>query len=84
MRFLLREVPLYRAWYRIRLGWAFGDRIHITLQKDPNWEYPDRSLNKANDSHRAYFTQYIVSELGDRKDLLEKSYRPTRRSVSAC
>lgn len=76
MRFLLREVPLYRAWYRIRLGWAFGDRIHITLQKDPNWEYPERSLNKANDSHRAYFTQYIVSEIGDRKDLLEKVVPP--------
>ena len=76
MRFLLREVPLYRAWYRIRLGWAFGDRIHITLQKDPSWEYPERSLNKVNDSHRAYFTQYIVSELGDRKDLLDKVVPP--------
>jgi 4-hydroxyacetophenone monooxygenase len=71
LRFLLREVPLYRAWYRIRLGWTFGDRIHATLQKDPNWQYADRSLNKINDSHRAYFTQYIVSELGDRTDLLD-------------
>jgi 4-hydroxyacetophenone monooxygenase len=76
LRFLLREVPLYRAWYRIRLGWAFGDRIHVTLQKDPNWQYPDRSLNKVNDSHRAYFTQYIVSELGDRTDLLEQVVPP--------
>jgi 4-hydroxyacetophenone monooxygenase len=72
MRFLLREVPLYRAWYRIRLGWTFGDRIHVTLQKDPNWQYADRSLNKANDSHRAYFTNYIVSEIGDKTELLDK------------
>ena len=72
LRFLLREVPLYRAWYRIRLGWTFGDRIHSTLLKDPTWPYADRSLNKVNDSHRAYFTQYIVSEIGDRTDLLEK------------
>jgi len=71
MRFLLREVPLYRAWYRIRLGWTFGDRIHSTLQKDPNWPYADRSLNKANDTHRAYFTQYVVSELGDKTELLD-------------
>lgn len=76
MRFLLREVPLYRAWYRIRLGWTFGDRIHSTLQKDPNWPYADRSLNKANDSHRGYFTQYIVSELGDKTELLDQVVPP--------
>ena len=76
LRFLMREVPLYRIWYRLRVGWTYGDRVHSTLQKDPNWEFPDRSLNKANDSHRAYFTQYIVSELGERKDLLEKVVPP--------
>jgi 4-hydroxyacetophenone monooxygenase len=72
LRFLMREVPLYRMWYRLRIGWTYGDRIHSTLQKDPTWPYADRSLNKINDSHRAYFTNYIVSEIGDRKDLLEK------------
>jgi 4-hydroxyacetophenone monooxygenase len=76
LRFLLREAPLSRAWYRIRLGWTFGDRIHATLQKDPTWAYADRSLNKVNDSHRAYFTQYIVSEIGDRTELLEKVVPP--------
>ena len=29
-------------------------------------------MNKANDSHRGFFTQYIASEIGDRKELLEK------------
>jgi 4-hydroxyacetophenone monooxygenase len=72
LRFLLREVPLYRVWYRLRLGWTFGDRFHAALQKDPNWDHPERSMNKINDSHRAFFTQYIASELGDRKELLEK------------
>lgn len=72
MRFLLREVPLYRLWYRLRLGWTFGDRVHATLQKDPDWPYADRSLNKANDSHRGYFTQYIESEIGDKTELLDK------------
>ena len=72
MRFLLREVPLYRIWYRLRLGWTFGDRVHATLQKDPNWPHADRSLNKANDSHRGYFTQYIMSEIGDKTELLDK------------
>jgi len=72
LRFLLREVPLYRAWYRLRLGWAYGDRVHSALQKDPAWPHPERALNRANDAHRAYFTQYIVSELSDRTDLLDQ------------
>jgi 4-hydroxyacetophenone monooxygenase len=72
LRFLMREVPLYRLWYRLRLGWTFGDRMHTALQKDPAWPRADRSLNRINDSHRAYFTRYIVSELGDRTDLIDK------------
>jgi 4-hydroxyacetophenone monooxygenase len=72
LRFLMREVPLYRLWYRLRLGWTFGDRMHTALQKDPAWPKADRSLNRINDSHREYFTRYIVSELGDRTDLIDK------------
>ena len=72
LRFLLREVPLYQSWYRTRLGWTFNDRVHSTLQKDPEWEFKDRSLNAANDAHRAYFTQYLKEQLGDRTDLLDK------------
>ena len=42
VRFLLREVPLYQSWYRMRLGWTFNDRIHPALQKDPDWAHPER------------------------------------------
>ena len=76
IRYLLREVPLYRAWYRVRLGWTFNDRMHEALQKDPDWIHPDRSLNAINDAHRAFFARYIEQELGDRKDLLEKVLPP--------
>jgi len=72
MRFLFREVPIYQAWYRVRLGWTFNDRTYAALHKDPNWEHPERSLNAQNDAHRAYFTKYIQSELGDRQDLFDK------------
>ena len=72
IRFLLKEMPIYQSWYRVRLGWTFNDRIHSALQKDPNWEHPDRSLNAANDGHRAYFTEYIKTELGERVDLLDQ------------
>jgi 4-hydroxyacetophenone monooxygenase len=72
LRLLLREVPLYQAWYRVRLGWTFNDRTHPTLQKDPSWPHPERSLNAVNDAHRQFFTRYIESEVGDRPDLLER------------
>jgi 4-hydroxyacetophenone monooxygenase len=72
VRALLRNVPLYYAWYRQRLAWTFNDRIHESLQKDPNWPHPERSLNAVNDGHRSFFTDYLVEELGERRDLLEK------------
>ncbi len=77
MRFLLREVPLYRAWYRMRLGWTFNDRLHPALQKDPTWDHPDRSLNAINDGHREYFTRYITAELGERAEELLPKVLPT-------
>ncbi|MDH3683790.1 MAG: NAD(P)/FAD-dependent oxidoreductase [Acidimicrobiia bacterium] len=72
LRFLMREVPIYQAWYRVRLGWTFNDRLHSALQRDPDWEHPERSLNAANDAHRAFFTRYVETELGERIDLLDK------------
>ena len=80
-----QEVPLYRAWYRVRLGWTFNDRIHPALQKDPNWEHPDRSLNAINDGHRDYFTQYIHDRARrPHRPARQGRPRPTRPSASAC
>lgn len=72
IRFLLRSMPLYRAWYRLRLGWAFNDKSHASLQKDPGWPHPDRAVNELNDSHRAGLTRYIESELAARPELVGK------------
>ncbi|AHH17454.1 monooxygenase [Nocardia nova SH22a] len=72
VRFLLREVPLYRAWYRQRLAWVLNDTLYEALQKDPSWPHQDRSINAANDGHRRFFTRYLESELADRPDLVEK------------
>lgn len=69
-RFLLREVPYYQEWYRQRLAWVFNDRIHSSLQIDPAWPHPERAINRRNDKHREFFTEYVKSELGDRQDLL--------------
>ncbi|WP_245714182.1 flavin-containing monooxygenase [Nocardia vaccinii] len=70
INYLMAEVPLYRLWYRLRLGWAFNDRLHPALQKDPDWPHPERAVNSINDRHRLGLTRYIEAELGDRLDLL--------------
>lgn len=69
-RFLLREVPYYQPWYRQRLAWIFNDRIHASLQIDPEWPHPERSINRRNDKHREFFVDYVKQELGERQELL--------------
>jgi 4-hydroxyacetophenone monooxygenase len=72
VRFLLAEVPLYYSWYRTRLAWIFNDRLYESLQRDPEWPHPERSLNVINEAHRRNLTQYIEEEVGERTDLLDK------------
>lgn len=76
---LMANVPYYRAWYRFRLAWLFNDKVHASLQKDPEWPFPERSLNATNDAHRAFFTRYIEDQLRGHPELLERalpSYPP--------
>ncbi|QSR32213.1 monooxygenase [Nocardioides sp. S5] len=73
VNWLLENVPFYHAWYRLRLAWINNDRIHASLQIDPDWPHPERAVNAINDGHRRFFTEYIVSQLGDREDLLAKA-----------
>jgi len=72
-QWLFDSVPFYRAWYRLRLAWTWNDRVHASLQIDPEWPHPERSLNAVNDGHREYFTRYIRSELTGRPDLQAKA-----------
>jgi 4-hydroxyacetophenone monooxygenase len=66
---LLDSVALYRLWYRLRLSWAFNDKLYDALQHDPDWSGTG-AINAINDSHRKGLTAYIRKELGDRQDLL--------------
>jgi 4-hydroxyacetophenone monooxygenase len=70
---VMRRVPFYRRWYRTRLAWNLNDRVHPTLDVDPDWPHQDRSINAQNDSHRRVFTRYLESELDGRPDLIEKA-----------
>jgi 4-hydroxyacetophenone monooxygenase len=72
-RKLLEAVPLYRAWKWVGLFWQFGDKIIEALRIDPDWEFPERSVNARNDGHRGFFTRYIAEQLAGRPDLIAKA-----------
>jgi 4-hydroxyacetophenone monooxygenase len=71
-RWLLAHLPFYVQWYRFNMFWRYGDGLLPFLRKDPNWPHPDRAVNKGNDRHREELTDFILSELQDRPDLIEK------------
>jgi 4-hydroxyacetophenone monooxygenase len=71
LRWLMRAVPLYRVWDRLRWAWTFNDRLYDSLQKDPQWPHGERSVNKINDKHRAFFTRYLQRELEGHPELIE-------------
>lgn len=71
VRYLMRVVPLYRAWLEQRLSWTFNDRVHGTLFRDPDFEHPDRAVNPINDGHRRAFTRYVEEQLAGYPDLIK-------------
>jgi len=71
-RMLIDKIPTYLSWFRFRQFWQIGDAILPTLRIDPDWPYPERSVNAANDKLRGQMTEYIKMQLGDRPELIEK------------
>jgi len=69
---LLEHVPYYYQWYRFGLFWRFADGLLKSLNRDPEWPHPERSVNKLNDRHRQQLTDYLMSELEGREDLVAK------------
>jgi 4-hydroxyacetophenone monooxygenase len=83
-QWLLAHLPFYMPWYRFNMFWRYGDGLLPFLRKDPAWPYPDRAVNKGNDRHRQELTDFILSELKDRPDLVEKcvpSYPPYGKRI---
>jgi 4-hydroxyacetophenone monooxygenase len=71
-RWLLAQLPFYVQWYRFNMFWRYGDGLLPFLRKDPAWPHPDRAVNKGNDRHREELTDFILSELKGRPDLIAK------------
>lgn len=71
VRYLMKRVPEYIRWYRLRSFWNFSDRLHASLQIDPDWTQSDLSINAQNERHRQFLTKYIKHELEGREDLFD-------------
>ena len=71
-KWVLENIPYYSRWYRLQLFWGFCDGIHASLCKDPNWKFPDRSINHTNERFRINMEKHIESIIGDDKELLDK------------
>ncbi|MGZ3321046.1 MAG: flavin-containing monooxygenase, partial [Xanthobacteraceae bacterium] len=71
-QWLLAHLPFYVQWYRFNMFWRYGDGLLPFLRKDPAWPHPDRAVNKSNDRHREELTDFVLSELKARPDLIEK------------
>ena len=69
-QWLLTHLPFYVEWFRFTMLWRYGDGLLPFLRRDPEWPYPERSMNRINDRHRQEMADYIVEQLGDRTDLL--------------
>jgi 4-hydroxyacetophenone monooxygenase len=71
-QWLLENLPYYVEWFRFNMFWRYGDGLLPFLKKDPAWPHPERAVNRINDRHRQELTDFILSELGGRTDLVEQ------------
>jgi 4-hydroxyacetophenone monooxygenase len=72
VRWALRHLPFYGRWYRFLLFWPACDGGLPAMRIDPEWPHPARAVSAVNDAAREVFTQYMVDQVGDDPELLEK------------
>ena len=57
---LMREVPLYQHWYRIRLSWIFDSNGVSVAAEGSELGRAGYSINAINAGHRRFFERYIL------------------------
>jgi len=75
-QWLLEHLPYYGRWYRFLLFWPGSDGLLPSLQVDPDWPHPERSVCAANEQQRILFTDYLKQQVGDDPELLAKVTPP--------
>ena len=82
VQWAIRNLPFYGRWYRFLLFWPGCDGGLLAARIDP--DYPDqaRAVSAVNEAARQMFTDWIVSQLGDDQELIDKvipDYPPTAK-----
>lgn len=72
VQWLLQNESHYAAWTRFGVFWRYGDGLLRTLKIDPDWEHPERAVNRTNDRHRQATAEHVRAKLASRPDLIEK------------
>ncbi len=82
VQWAIRNLPFYSGWYRFLLFWPGCDAGLLAARIDP--DYPDqaRAVSPVNEAARMMFTDWIVGQLGENQDLIDKvvpDYPPTAK-----
>lgn len=72
IKFAMRNIPLYKEWFRFRVYWFTSDGLYGNVCQDDDWADKTHSISAQNEAARQYALSYIHRKLDDRPDLLEK------------
>lgn len=71
-RILLRELPLYAQWRRVKAFWGAADNGYPVVVVDPEWARDHVSISPANDALMQECLSYIDRTFGAGSELAQK------------
>ena len=72
VKWALRHVPQYMAWFRFRAFWFASDGLYRLVKMDPAWAGNDLAISQGNEDFRQFALAGIAEVLRDRPDVAEK------------
>lgn len=72
VRWALHHLPFYGRWYRFLLFWPGCDGGLPAMRIDPEWPHQETSISEINEATRQVFTQYLVDQVHDDPELVDK------------
>ncbi|MEE8166014.1 MAG: NAD(P)/FAD-dependent oxidoreductase [Myxococcota bacterium] len=82
VQWAIRHLPFYGRWYRFLLFWPGCDGGLQAARVDPDYPDPQRAVSAVNEATRTMFTNWIISQLRDDQELIDKvvpEYPPTAK-----
>ena len=75
VRWAMDHLPFYGRWYRFLLMWPGADKGLDAARSDPDYTHPDGpdyAVSEMNAMARLMFTDWITTQVGEDRDLLDK------------